>query len=378
MADRVGGGYWHRCRKGEKCVLVLPSDADRAGGWVVWAATLRAEKGDTRVSAEQDLVDELVRLRRGWGLPSRDLRRRIGPELIRLCDIGTADSDRVVHDKIRSWLGGRIAELPPELARVAVMAFGMDREHQYRHLTARVDYLAMEQSCAPRTVRRRIAHADRLLAHAALRQWEDTEDADPETGWHLRELRSVLRLDTAEPRLYETRVVVADRPNLDRVVVRLSVPPSGDGAGGDRHDLVAEVEYGARVIDAQETPNASHFRWDLRLTRRLQIGDEHEFQLSYRLPPGHPPRPHYALLPLVQCDRFDLRVRFRADRLPAAVWRLDGVPPRLLDDEAPGEDLLDLDASSEVRLGFTNLKQGRGYGVGWRPAPADRPTSQGR
>lgn len=330
------------------------------------------------MSAEQDLVNELVRLRRGWGLQGRDLRHRIGPELIRLCDIGTADSDRVVRDKIRSWLCGRIAELPPELARVAVMAFGMDREHQYRHLTARVDYLAVEQSCAPRTVRRRIAHADRLIALAALRQGEDVEDADPETGWHLREFRSVLRLDTALPRLYETRVVVADRPNLDRVVVRLSVPPPDDGAGRDRHGIVAKVEYGARVVDAQGAPNASHFRWDLRLPRRLQIGDEHEFQVSYRLPPDHPPRPHYALLPLVRCDRLDLRVRFRADRLPTAVWRLDGVPPRLLDDEAPGEDLLDLDASGEVRLGFTNLKQGRGYGVGWRPASADRPAGPAR
>lgn len=326
------------------------------------------------MSAEQDLVDELVRLRRGWGLQSSDLRHRVGPVLARLCGIGAADNDRLVHDKVRSWLGERIAELPSELARAAVMAFGLDREHQYRHLTARVDYLAMEQSCAPRTVRRRMDHADRLIAQAALSRWEDAEDVDPETGWHLRSFRSVLRLDTAEPRLHETRVVVADRPNLDRVVVRLSVPPPSGGVD-ERRDIVAEVEYGAQVIDVQKALKARHFRWDLRLTRRLQIGDAHEFQVSYRLPPDHPPRPHYALLPLVQCDRFDLRVRFRADRRPVAVWRLDGVPPRVLDDEMPGEHLLDLDGSGEVRLGFTNLKQGRGYGVAWRPAPVDASTT---
>ena len=160
------------------------------------------------MSAEDDLVHELVRIRRGWGLRDRSLGKRVGPHLGRACGIRETDSDREVHDRIRLWMTALAAELPPELARAAMVAFALDRDRQYRQLTQRVAYLASEQSCAPRTVRRRLDHATRLLARAALRD-RPAEGVDPLAGWRLRSVRTVLRLDTARTELHESCEAVA-------------------------------------------------------------------------------------------------------------------------------------------------------------------------
>jgi hypothetical protein len=315
------------------------------------------------VSAEESIAEDLVRLRRGWGLQDRNLRARVGPTLAGLSGVTDDDSERDVRDKLRRWLDAVRADLPPDLARAAVVAFAMDRNHQYGQLTARVEHFATEQSWSTRTARRRMDHATRLMAQAAAERQADADSADPESGWRLRLLRAVLRLDTTQPELHETRVLVAARAGLQHIAVRLSAPTPPCAPYGE-HDIAADVVYGARVVDVERRLNAQHFRWILRLPAPLQPGDEHEFHVIYRLPPDRPIRPHYALLPLVPCDRFEMRVRFGRDR-PATIWRLDAVPPRLLDDDEPGEHLLTLDGGGEVRLVFTGLRQGRGYGVKW-------------
>jgi hypothetical protein len=102
------------------------------------------------VSVEQELTQELVRVRRGWGLHDRSFRDRIGPHLTRLCGIAETVNDREARDRIRTWLAEHAAGLPGELVRAAVMAFALDRDHQYRQLTQRIEHLASEQSCSSR------------------------------------------------------------------------------------------------------------------------------------------------------------------------------------------------------------------------------------
>jgi hypothetical protein len=175
------------------------------------------------VSAHQDLIRELVRLRRGWGLQGRALRGRIGPQLVRVCGIEDSDNGRRTQEKIRLWLQSASAELPPELARAVLVAFALDRAHQHPTLTARVESFASEQNWAPRTTRRRIDHATHLLAQAA-------EQGRADDGWGPTDqpsaLAAVLRLD-ATPR---------DAPNPDVVVLRVPVPPG-------RFDLL--IRFGA-------------------------------------------------------------------------------------------------------------------------------------
>jgi hypothetical protein len=169
------------------------------------------------VSAQEDLVKELVRLRRGWGLQDRTIRARIGPQLIRLCGIEDSDNGRRVREKIQFWLRVVSAELPSALARAFLVAFALDRAHQHPKLTERVASLASEQSWGLRTARRRIDHATRLVAQAALERGA----ADV---WPLA-LAAVLRLDAAR----------RDEADAEVVVLRVPVP-------SDRFDLLIRFE----------------------------------------------------------------------------------------------------------------------------------------
>ena len=315
------------------------------------------------MSAEEELVEELVRLRHGWALQRRFLHDRIGPQLVRLCGIADTDNDREIRGKLRSWLTTVSAEIPADLRRALALAFALDPHHQSRQLAMRVERLAREQSCAPRTARRRIDHAVRLISHAAAGRTVDV--ADPESGWHVRSMRAELDLDRAGAELRETRLLVADRAGLRRIAVRLSAPPpaaSSDGIG----EVLVEALSGARVVSTEKWVAAQHFRFDLELTESLQVGDEHEVGLRYLLPPGREIRPHYALLPLVPCEHFALSIKFRADSPPKDMWRLDGAPPRLVDDEQSDDQRLRIERKDDVRLVFTDLRQGRAYGLAWR------------
>jgi hypothetical protein len=339
------------------------------------------------VQAEHDLVKELVRLRRGWGLQNSNLRERVGPQLTRLCRIDSSDNDRSIQQKIRAWLAPLNAELAPDLQRALALALAIDHEYQHRQLTLRVDRLAAELSCQPRTARRRIDHAFQSLAQVALQRRTADTETDPETGWCLRSLRSVFRLDTPTPELHETRTIVATRDGLDTIAVRASLPkpPGNDTPNHDTpnhdtpnhdtptHDIVADLVYGARIVSVERIHDSQHFRWTLALPRSLSTGDEHEYQMYYRIPPRQAMRPHYAFLPLIPCESFVVRMRFPVSRLPVAIWRLDGVPPRLLDDDRPGAHRLRPDGAGEVELRFTDLKQGRGYGLAWTPAEPSTP-----
>ncbi|MFY1634760.1 hypothetical protein ACN27F_16030 [Solwaraspora sp. WMMB335] len=323
---------------------------------------------------------ELIRLRHGWGLAGPHLRERVGPWLTRLGGIGAVDNDRVVAAKLQAWLRAMVTDLPPDLARAVVVAFGMDRAYQYRQLTWRIERLAEEQACSGRTARRRVDDAIGLIVQSALGRPARSTDpdgtattgnttgagADPETGWCVRAMRSGLRFDAGGVELSETRLIVAQRGGLERVAVRLSAPVHAETPRDA--DIIAEAVSGARIVGAQRWRDVQHFRWELALTRPLGRGEAHEVQMVYRFPTGWPVRPHYVMLPLVACDLFQVTVAFDAHRPPKAVWRIDGVPPRMLDDETPGDHPLGVDDAASVHQVFTDLRQGRGYGLGWRPA----------
>lgn len=177
------------------------------------------------MSAHDDLVRELVRLRRGWGLQGRVLRKRTGPHLARLCGITEADDDRRIQKKIRLWLQVAYADLPPELARAIQVAYALDRAHQHPRLTARVESYASEQSWGLRTARRRIDHATRLVAQAALDRDTTDVDGDPASTTSASALAAVVRLDATG----------RDSSGADVVVLRIPVPP-------DRFDLLIRFE----------------------------------------------------------------------------------------------------------------------------------------
>jgi hypothetical protein len=180
-------------------------------------------------SAERELVVELIRLRRGWALQARQLRGRLGPHLALRSGVRVTDGDREAREKVRTLLTTIISCLPPELAHAARVAFALDRGHQHRQLTLRIEALASEQSWAPRTARRRMDHALRLMAQAILGQPEtdpdggsgERSDRHDDADLDLSSLSAVVRLQAAQR--------LADETGL--VVVRVPVP-------GDRFALL--------------------------------------------------------------------------------------------------------------------------------------------
>lgn len=306
-------------------------------------------------------------MRRGPGLQSSPLHRRLGPRLADLCGVSPAEPDPTVREKVRATLLGLAADMPADLRRALVLAYALDPEHGYLRLDRRTDQLARELSCQQRTARRRI---DEAVARLVLAAVADVPSDMAQSGppWRMHGMHALLRLDTPSPELYETRDVVATRPTGE-ITVQFSLPrrPGDDSPG---HDVAVDVLYGARLREMTRHNEGQFFRLVLALPRILAPGERHELCLHYRVPPGQPIREHYVFQPLAPCARCTVRLRFPQEGAPELVWRLDGVPPRSVDDRAPGGDRLHPDDIGEVSSTFEGLQQGYAYGVAWATAGA--------
>jgi hypothetical protein len=80
-------------------------------------------------------------------------------------------------------------------------------------------------------------------------------------------------------------------------------------------------------------------------------------------------RPYYVLHPLRRCDHFSVRIRFDPEQRPDQIWRLNGVPSRVVDDFMPNSDLLTLDRVGEIAVEFHAMQPGFSYGVQWSHTP---------
>jgi len=316
---------------------------------------------------EDDLYQELTRLRRGRGLQEPRPAERLGPLLRRLCGVAPGDPDGVARRRAGAVLAELAADLPDDLRTAAELSLAL-ADGPASRLTQRTEALAAEQRCSGRTARRRMDEAARLLARAALNHpGPQADDADPGSGWRVREFTGLLRLDTATPELYEIRTVQADRA-LDALTIRLDLPPR-PGAEGRALPLLIDALYGVTLEEVDSGPDGRNYRLALALPRTLKPDEQHEFCLHYRVPPGQPIRDHCAIVPLDPCDQGRIRVRFPATAPPAEVWRLAAVTPRQMDraTTVPGPDRLAPDGAGEVGVSFRGLRQGHGYGLAWRP-----------
>ncbi|MEU1684779.1 hypothetical protein [Micromonospora sp. NPDC005707] len=268
----------------------------------------------------------------------------------------------MTRSKVRAILLALAADMPRELRRAVELAYALDPAHAYLRLDRRTDQLAAELSVQQRTARRRIDEAVARLVRAAASE-TPAEESEAGPAWHVHAMNALMRLDTPTPELYETRDVVAIRP-IDRIIVQFSLPRQpGDDAPG--HDVLAEVLFGARIRELTRHNAGQVFRLTLALPRTLAPGERHQICVHYRVPEGQAVREHYVFQPLTPCAHCTVRLRFSEDRRPVTAWRLDGVPPRAVDDRVPGPDRLHPDAVGEVTSAFDGLQQGYAYGMAW-------------
>lgn len=186
-------------------------------------------------------------------------------------------------------------------------------------------------------------------------------------GWYVESFSALLRMDKASPEAVEHRVIVAVTAGATELATSISVPRHPDDASA-AHQLEAELLYGGS-LELREQPYESYFRHFITLPRGLEAGERHEYQLVLRVPPGQQMAPHYVYVPFCRSDRFDLRARFSASRLPSAIWVLSGAPTAVIYErrtEQATQATLVPDRFGEVHVEFRDLQVGRGYGICWQ------------
>jgi hypothetical protein len=308
------------------------------------------------------LIAELKRLRKGRGLQSASIEGIIGPALREVCGVAAGDGPAAVRDRVTNHLAALADCLPPDLALIVRVALGLQSEVGGQFLHERVEWLARNQDRDTRTIRRRIDDGLTRLAEAATGPIERRPD-DHQHGWHVQCFDAVLRLDAPTPTCFERRTIVADRDGLREITILYTIPPAA-GAVTAQHGLHVEIHYGARLLSHTKI-SESLFRFVLALPETLDRGDEHEYCMIFRLPDDQPMRPHYLYVPERPCDRFELRVRFRHDRAPAAVERIDSAFHRSMDEATEAPELITVNGVGEALVIFEDLTPRLGYGLRW-------------
>ncbi len=305
-------------------------------------------------------VRELNELRRGRGLDATDLHQRIGPCLREACRIAEADSPAAARHKLVLRLTELCGRLPADLRLAALAALGLHEEAAGEFLDRRISWLAGMLDRDPRTARRRIDLAFRRLDEL-LGEPSQGRDLHPLAGWYVESMKVMLRFDRELPDLQEERRIVAEVDELDELVLSFSVPavPGTDPVP----DITADVLFGGEIVEAKQV-SASHAQFVMRLPSPLRLGQRHEYGIRFT-PRRTSLRPYYALTPLRRCEEFSVRVRFDRADPPARVWRLNGVPGRVVDDGVDSGDALTVNRVGEVGLEFHELHQGLSYGLQW-------------
>jgi hypothetical protein len=182
--------------------------------------------------------------------------------------------------------------------------------------------------------------------------------------WYIKSFTALLRMDTSPPEAQEQRAIVATADGLSELATALSLPRHPKDSDPSHH-LDVEVLHGG-LLQRREQPWETYFRNVIVLPRPLQAGEEHEYAMRLRVPPGQPMAAHYVHVPHRRSDYFELRVRFGLDRLPRAIWMLPGVPTAVIYQLSPARQTLTPDRAGEVHVKFRQLQIGLGYGICWQ------------
>ncbi|MDQ3786835.1 MAG: hypothetical protein M3422_06275 [Actinomycetota bacterium] len=306
----------------------------------------------------ESTYDELLEIPRGRGMLANDVAERIGPGLRVACGVTPEDSPAVVRRKVGDRLTELCGRLPTDLRISVLAALALHPEADHQFMQERMGWAARQiNRDHPRAAIRRMKVGFGIIAE----QLDDLVD-DPRInqGWHIGSLRALLRMDVDPPQLLEERTIVATADGLEEVELRFSA----HGKGGDKDaPITASIMYGGEITGSDSVV-PSHRTFALRLPAPLRSGEQHEYGVRFTARPRAVMPPFYVLTPLQPCAKFSLRVRFGPD-VPKQIWRVDGIPPRAIDDFASDDALVSADRFGEVALEFSRLHQGLSYGVRW-------------
>jgi hypothetical protein len=312
--------------------------------------------------SQQALATELKGLRKGRGLLTPNIDEMVGPQLRVLCAITRRDDAGIIRDKLVGKLADVSRKLPADLRDAVTAALALSPEWQESLLQDRIRRLAEREKRDVRTIRRRIDDGIELLAQIAVKPPAASTGAN--AGWRVESLDSLLRMDMSTPTCFERRTIVAETNGLHHIRESITLPRASFFNGENKLDV--DVQYGVLLAETIRE-QGNRFVFVLQLPQPLQAGDYFEYGLVLRVPAGQPMRPHYVFFPKHDCARFDLRIRFAPAEIPREVWRVQEVFHRDIDDPAATGQPVNFDRVGELRMRFTGLAAGHGYGAQWRP-----------
>lgn len=316
-----------------------------------------------QIPTVDELINDLMELRRGHGVLAEDAPRRAGPAVKEVCGVRSGDGEAVVRQKLIDRLAELTLDLPEQYRAAVGAALALAPHSQERFLHQRMKWAATQMDRDhQRTANRRLQPGFRLLAEQLLIRLEagDASDLD----WHTVELDAVLRMDLDPPVLCETRTIRALVDNLDEVTAQLTLPPypSIEPPKAVR----ASVVFGGEIVE-MTAQTRTYAAFLVRFAEPLMSGDRHQYSVEFTGPSRGGFNPMYVMEPLRRCDRFDVRVKFSLDSEPQSIWRIAGLPPRRVDEHLDTHDPIHLDSVGEAYASFSGLVQGLSYGLQWDP-----------
>ncbi|MEO6087579.1 MAG: hypothetical protein ABIQ18_31165 [Umezawaea sp.] len=315
-----------------------------------------------------EVVSELKSLRKGRGLDAPDIVSRVGPALRAAFDLGQEENSARVREKLTGDLKVFVEHLPDDLAQAVSMAYGLTGGSRTRLYRERVVLLAQEMGRDVRTANRRVDDGLKVIAEAAVARIRHDPPA-PTNPWRTTALRTSVVLDGAAAEVYEMRRITSLVPGLEEVVLEVSTPapPGWDGITQPDDPRITVLRGG--TLHARLNHSSSRIAFALALARPLDPGEEHDFFVRVEFSGKRTMGPFYVCTPSFPCELFDLHVRFGKDRLPAAVWQVNGLRMSEVGDRAAPRTPVEVDAAGEVSARFTNLTPNLSFGLVWEELP---------
>ncbi|HEX4700508.1 MAG TPA: hypothetical protein VH352_00130 [Pseudonocardiaceae bacterium] len=268
--------------------------------------------------ATADTVHELNDLRRGRGMNAANLGSRVGPRLRAACGVANTDSPAQIRRRVAARLTALCERLPADLRLAATVALALHDEATGEFLDRRIGWLAEHFDRDPRTARRRVDTAFRLLGERIDDEGAPVHDDDAPDGWYVESLKAVLRMDLEPAQLVEERRIVSTVDELSAIAVSLHAPRGVSGEPGGL--IAATMTYGGEIVAAQQV-DGGHTRFHIRLSETIGIGQRHDYGIQFTSYPRSW-APYDLLAPLDRCEHFAVRVRFGGDTQPDLVWQL--------------------------------------------------------
>ena len=217
----------------------------------------------------------------------------------------------------------------------------------------RVNHSATALNIGRRTLYRHIEKAAHEITHLLL------------AGNHVPALENIdfittsthCRLDLRDdsPAILLNRTVMALRDGFNALDEHLFLPLLRD----------PELKYyaleGCKLSDVRE--NGDSWTVQLRLPRRLNVGESHTFSVSVRLPDHDCLEPVFGFAPVTSMHAARIELHFEA-RLPSLVERIDRTwPAQMMSPTASGHPVEVM--GNRAVANFRNMQPGWSYGIRW-------------